>query len=65
MLTIFHIPRLHEGQVGGQFWSVYVPCSTMNKDAVRVTMEQIDVVYKMVQRYPEVLVKFRMDLTFF
>lgn len=25
------IPRLREGEVGGVFWSVYVPCSTENK----------------------------------
>lgn len=38
---------------GGQFWSVYVPCETQNKDAVKRTLEQIDVVHRMCQLYPE------------
>jgi membrane dipeptidase len=47
------IPRLRAGGVGGQFWSVYVPAALDGKDAVRVTLEQIDVVYGLVRRYPE------------
>ena len=41
--------------MGGQFWSVYVPAALDGKDAVRVTLEQIDVVYGLVRRYPETL----------
>jgi hypothetical protein len=40
------LPRLISGKVGGQFWSVYVPCDFQGKDAVRATLEQIDVVKK-------------------
>lgn len=47
------IPRLREGGVGAQFWSVYVPASLEGADAVRATMEQIDVVYELARRYPE------------
>ncbi|KAL2300089.1 hypothetical protein Nmel_012049 [Mimus melanotis] len=36
-----------------QFWSVYVPCETQNKDAVRRTLEQMDVVQRMCDLYPE------------
>jgi membrane dipeptidase len=50
------IARLRAGGVGGQFWSVYVPSSMQGKEAVRVTLEQIDVVRRMVARYPETLV---------
>ena len=25
------IPRLREGELGAQFWSVYVPCQTQQK----------------------------------
>jgi membrane dipeptidase len=46
------LPRLISGKVGGQFWSVYVPCEFQGKDAVRATLEQIDVVKKMVRAYP-------------
>ncbi len=45
------IPRLREGGVGGQFWSVYVPAST--EAPVRTTFEQIDVVYRMMRKYPD------------
>ena len=48
------IPRLREGQVGGQFWSVYVPSSLQGDAAVSATLEQIDAVYAMVRRYPDV-----------
>src|ERR1700682_4457671 len=38
------IPRLKEGGVGGQFWSVYVPVELQGQAAVTATMEQIDIV---------------------
>jgi len=49
------IPRLRLGQVGAQFWSVYTACNTQGKDAVRATLEQIDVVHKLNRRYPDSL----------
>src|SRR4029453_5006492 len=47
------IPRLRQGGLGGQFWSVYVPATMQGKEAVRATLEQIDIVHRMVQRWPE------------
>ena len=47
------IPRLREGMLGAQFWSVYVPASMQGKEAVRATMEEIDIVYQMIARYPD------------
>src|SRR6188508_723532 len=47
------IPRLREGGVGGQFWSVYVPTTFQGQKAVTATLEQIDVVHQMVARYPD------------
>jgi membrane dipeptidase len=47
------IPRLRQGGVGGQFWSVYVPATLQGGDAVRATLDQIDVVYRMVRKYPD------------
>ena len=52
----FHtdIDRLRKGNVGAQFWSVYVPSSTMKKGtSLTDTVQQIDLVKKMVERYPE------------
>ena len=47
------IPRLRQGGVGGQFWSVYVPSTMMGKEAVRATLEQIDIVHRMTMKWPE------------
>src|SRR4051812_10585283 len=47
------IPRLKAGGVGGQFWSVYVPVDLQGQAAVTATLEQIDIVHRMVRRYPE------------
>jgi membrane dipeptidase len=44
--------RLQKGRVGGQFWSVYVPCRFKGSDAVTVTFEQIEFVHRMIERYP-------------
>jgi len=43
--------RLAAGGVGGQFWSVYVPVSIQGDAAVTATLEQIDIVHRMVARY--------------
>lgn len=47
------LPRLVAGGVGGQFWSVYVPSDLPPVEAVTATLEQIDLVYEMVRRYPD------------
>jgi membrane dipeptidase len=52
--TMTDIPRLRRGGVGAQFWSVYVPASFAGQQAVTATLEQIDIVYRMVARYPDV-----------
>ena len=49
------IPRLREGGLGAQFWSVYVPPAMAGQHAVTAALEQIDIVYRMVARYPDVL----------
>lgn len=47
------IPRLRQGGVGAQFWSAWVPTSTANeKCAVRRTLEQLDLIHRMVRQYP-------------
>ena len=48
------IARLRQGNVGAQFWSVYVPSETAKDGtAFSKTMEQIELVKAMVKRYPE------------
>ncbi len=47
------IPRLRSGAVGAQFWAVYVPPIPSGPPAVEAVLEQIDVVHRMVARWPE------------
>ena len=47
------IPRLRRGQVGGQFWSVFVSADLPGPQQVEETLEQIDLVKDFVARYPE------------
>jgi membrane dipeptidase len=46
------IPRLRTGGVGAQFWSVYVRSDMAGDEAVSATLEQIDVVAQLLERYP-------------
>ncbi|MDX3387077.1 dipeptidase [Streptomyces niveiscabiei] len=47
------LPRLREGGVGAQYWSVYVRSDL--PDAVPSTLEQIDCVRQLIDRHPDVL----------
>jgi membrane dipeptidase len=50
--------RLRAGGVGGQFWSVYVPGDIQkvsNVSPVTATLEQIDIVHRMMAKYPDTL----------
>lgn len=47
------LPRARAGHLGGQFWSVYVPAELHGDAAVRVTLEQIDLVRRFVAANPQ------------
>jgi membrane dipeptidase len=47
------LPRLRRGGVGGQFWSVYVPGTLRGDAAVATTLEQLDLVHRMVRCHPD------------
>lgn len=47
------IPRLRKGKLGAQFWANYVTCTGQYKDAVRMSLDQMDVIKKYVARYPD------------
>jgi membrane dipeptidase len=47
------IPRLRAGLVGAQFWSVWIPVDVQGFQAVQMTLEQIDLVKRMAERYPK------------
>ena len=48
------LARLREGQVGAQFWSVWVP--SVDSGSARMQLEQIDIARRMIAAYPEALV---------
>jgi membrane dipeptidase len=49
------IPKLRKGGVGAQFWSVWVPVDTARRGtALTTTLEQIELVKKMIAHYPDV-----------
>ena len=48
------VPRLVEGGVGGVFFAAYVPYSAAERGmAARMTIEQIDLIHRMVEHAPE------------
>jgi membrane dipeptidase len=44
--------RLRRGRVGGQFWSVYIDGTHTGDAAIRETLQQIDIVRRMIEAYP-------------
>jgi membrane dipeptidase len=46
------LPRMKKGHVGAQFWSVWIPTSLKGPEAIQATLEEIDIVRRMVARYP-------------
>ncbi len=47
------LPRLGEGGVGGQVWSVYVPSDLPGDLAVTRTLEQVDALLRLVASHPD------------
>ncbi|XP_040838102.1 dipeptidase 3-like [Ochotona curzoniae] len=47
------LDRLRAGLVGAQFWSVNAPCETQDQDALRITLEQIDLVRRICASFSE------------
>ncbi|TFL00742.1 dipeptidyl aminopeptidase [Pterulicium gracile] len=59
LLSHTDIPKLRKGQVGGQFWSLYIPCTGKGDfntpdDTVRDTLEQIDTAHRLFRQFPDV-----------
>jgi len=48
------ITRLRAGHVGGQFWSVYVDADLPGPEQVKETLQQIDLMKTIFQRYPSI-----------
>ncbi|WP_457205951.1 dipeptidase [Nocardioides sp. P5_C9_2] len=50
------LPRMRDGGVGAQFWSVYVPTRLTGDHAVSATLEQVDAAHALTERYADRLV---------
>jgi membrane dipeptidase len=54
-----HVPghtdleRLKAGQVGAQFWSIYVPGEVKDSGFARIQLEQFDIALRTIARYPD------------
>ncbi|KAL3475123.1 renal dipeptidase family [Aspergillus californicus] len=58
----YHVdfPRLAQGRLRGQFWSVFIPCNDSdatptpipNYEYIRDTLQQIDIVHRLASLYP-------------
>ncbi len=47
------LSRLAQGQVGAQFWSIYIPGEIKDSGYARVQLEQFDIARRMIARYPD------------
>ena len=50
------IARLETGRVGAQFFAAYVPVERIADGATRFALMQIDLIHRLVERYPETFV---------
>jgi membrane dipeptidase len=47
------LARLKSGQVGAQFWSIYVPGEVKDSGYARIQLEQFDIARRFIARYPD------------
>jgi membrane dipeptidase len=47
------LERLKAGQVGAQFWSIYVPGEVKDSGYARIQLEQFDIARRVIARYPD------------
>jgi membrane dipeptidase len=47
------LERLKAGQVGAQFWSIYVPGEVRDSGYARIQLEQFDIARRFIARYPD------------
>ncbi len=50
------LARLKEGEVGAQFWSIYIPGEVKDSGYARIQLEQFDIARRMIAHYPDRLV---------
>jgi membrane dipeptidase len=50
------LARMKQGEVGAQFWSIYIPGEDKDSGYARIQLEQFDIARRMIQRYPDRLI---------
>ena len=58
LLSHTDLPRMKQGHLGYQFWSLYIPCTTKTDfnepdNTVRDTVEQLDIAHRLFAMYDE------------
>jgi membrane dipeptidase len=48
------VARMRAGMLGGQFWSVYIPCESVEDGAAKTQLEQMDIARRVFETYPDV-----------
>jgi membrane dipeptidase len=51
------LDRMRRGGVGGQYWSVYIPPEVTGDAAVRMTIEQVDIARRLIDRNPNAMTR--------
>ncbi len=47
------LKRLADGQIGAQFWSIYIPGEIKDSGFAKVQLEQFDIARRIIARYPD------------
>ncbi|HET6580134.1 MAG TPA: membrane dipeptidase, partial [Gemmatimonadales bacterium] len=47
------LERMKQGQIGAQFWSIYVDGEMKDSGYARVQLEEFDIARRMIARYPD------------
>jgi microsomal dipeptidase-like Zn-dependent dipeptidase len=52
-IHVFKLQYFFAGVRQWQFWVAYAPCQSQNLDAVQITLEQIDLIHRLIAKYPD------------
>ena len=52
-VTHTDILRLKKGLLGAQFWAAYASCESLAKDAIRIHLEQLDMMKRLINKFPK------------
>lgn len=47
------LTRLKGSKLSAQFWSIYTPCETQDKDSIRDILERLDTMKRLIDMFPK------------